>query len=252
MKPLRTRTLRLALPLLAALAGGCYTPGPQTSAEPSPAPKAAQAKSGEAGDEDLAQKIGDAEVALQLAEIDLEVTRRKVAAEGTSAASDVAEAAFERENAAAALAHYRDLEAPKDVAEKQLGVDGAAQRLAEQRAELEQMIADYAEYDDDEKSAVTRDIVVGRERVQVEFAERRLELVTQELASLREFEVPRKVAELERKLVSKEEALEAAQRKAERGELEGRADTLRAEDKLRRARRELEELRAKAARERAE
>lgn len=247
MAPLnRCLTAVLCLPLFVACAATHQGQGASSDPKASESAPEGREKGEPKSEEERAFELQKKTQAKELAALELEVTRRKAESELGAAAHAVAQAEFEAQAAESALSFFRDSEAPRQVATKQLTVDGAVQRLAQQREELQQMIEDYADYGDDEAAAKTRDIVLSRERVQIEFAERRLELARQELAALEGHELPRKAAELERKHARAVEALGEARAAAERTELSTKVQLLRAEQKVHEAEHDLEEAREEA------
>ena len=141
------------------------------------------------------------------------------------------------------LAHFENVEMPLAGAESDLSLDRTRGRLDDSKAELQQLVDMYA---DEEFAESTKELVLTRGKRGVEQSERSLELAEKRAEDKHSFELSRKadafafkVAEAERNLKLKVDALATA-------ELDGKTKMLRAENKVEKAKTKLEEAAAEA------
>lgn len=222
------KTLRILAPaFLAVFASACASSGGNTSS----APKAAEKSEKDNGDDDLQSKLDKAEIKLEIARLDS--TNSEAAA-----ARAVEAAALEAEMAAGALANYRAVQQPLEAASRALALDRSRQRVKESKEELEELEKMYAQ---EEFADLTKELVLGRGRAQLEMATRDHELNEKRAAQERDFEWPRRERELADKVAATKRALGDAEARAAKGVLERKLALMEAQEAVTKAREALED-----------
>lgn len=247
------------LPILAlftASLAGCYSGPPERVDHASPAMDQERSEDQAKGDSKSTKdkpspkiELEKKERELHLAQLELEIGKAKAKSTAASNAAAVAQANFDLGLAERTLVQYVEVEAPQRVAQEQLSLDNTSFRLLESRQEQEQMEVEYGPHMTDEHAKKTGEIVIWRGQKRIEFAERRLELSKLSFAQLESFEIPQKQAELKQKLDQKQEALERAKEKAERGVLEDTVSIKKIENRMDVLEYEIGKLRAKIAKD---
>lgn len=219
--------LLLALPLSLWFASCESMPAPKGDGGGTPA----VAEKG--GDDKAAAKddVSKAQRELENARLELKIAQSETETSARKAQDEVDSAEVEAKLAADALDHFLKDERELELSKLQLGLDQAAWRLEAERQELAELEAMYKK---DDVATLTKELVLQRGKKGVEFAERNLAHEQREAAGKRDFDLPRKVRELE-----------VAKREKENALREARADQARSKDeidlKLRKARAEVED-----------
>lgn len=179
-----------------------------------------------------AQRSGKSPLELEILRLELELARLSAASELDAKRGAIEDARAKLALAEAALAAFRELERPLELARAALELDQRADAVGVARAELAQMEHDFAEAGEDFYAASNRDLVVGRSRFRLSVAERELELQHSKHELKVERELVAKELELSQRLEEARRALASAERALVRAELEGRMKVLRAEHAL--------------------
>lgn len=241
----------LALPLAALAltfgAASCASTGDAAPGEKMEA-KEASAKSDKKEDSEKkaakkAIKIADKEREIQLAGIEMRLAETKRKHSFQQADEAVVKAEREVEKAEQALRLFESMERPKRVRGMEIQIAQSEYGIQNAEEELAQMISDY-EGQEEFYAKATGEIVVERARKQLEFRRARHELTRMDQTKLMETELPDEEEELRHELELKRAALARANEKAADARLEDEADRIRADAKLEKLRRELEELRS--------
>jgi hypothetical protein len=242
----KTPSLFLSL-LLPVLAAAPFASCAATGAEPAGAPAAAQegaadgkgeakgdakqdaAKKEEAAKRKKQRDFEYAQLALEAATMDSENERR--------ATSNAIEAA-ERELKAAKneQEHFKKKVVPLELDERALAVDRAKQNVLEAREELTELEAMYAQED---FAKATKELVMTRGRSRLAMSERDLGLAERRATMVKEFDHKKREREFADRVKKAENALEDAQARAAKVDVDKRLAVLKAEHALEDAKREL-------------
>lgn len=193
--------------------------------------KAAAAEEGDDAEDSGKDDVAKCDRALQDARIELKIAQAETESSARKAQDDVESAEDELKVASEALDHFLKSERDLELSKAQLDVDRATWGLEAERQELAELEAMYKK---DDVAALTKELVLQRGKKGVEFAERGLAHEQREAAMKRDYELPKKLRELEVEKREKENALR-----------EARAEQTKAKDeielKLRKARAEVED-----------
>ncbi|MBL8863313.1 MAG: hypothetical protein JNK02_15055 [Planctomycetes bacterium] len=190
------------------------------------------------------EQVAKKKRALEHAQLELAIAQAEVQAALRKAADEVVDAELELREAAAALAHFLEVERDFELSKTGLGLDQAAWRLEAEKQELAELEAMYAR---DDVATLTKELVLQRGKKGVEFAERGLAHEQREAAMQRDFELPKKQRELETEQRSQENALREARAAAETSKLETDLKLRKARAEVEDAERELSAAQKKAA-----
>lgn len=224
------KTLRLLAPVSLLLVGASCASVSADKPAGGGAPKAA-AKSDDGDAQELQGKLDKAQIKLEIAQLDA-----KNAAAASARA--VESAKLDAEMAAQALANFLEVQKPLEMAEQTLSLDRSRQRVKESQEELEELEKMYAQ---EEFADLTKELVLGRGRSQLEMAKRSHELTEKRAAQDREYTWPRRERELADKVAATTRALQEAEMRAAKGELERKLALMDAEEAVTKAREALEE-----------
>lgn len=175
------------------------------------------------------------ERSVELARRDLQIAEYEASMALESARWAVEGAEAKLEAARERLERFGALEVEIEVAQSEMGVDRAEDRLVRDQQDLQGILDIYAE----EEEARSRDEIIRRHRMQVRFAERSLDLARRNHALKVEHELPAKQRELERAVKEADQALDAAADRLNKQELENERDLLRKRGALEDAERKL-------------
>lgn len=179
-----------------------------------PASKPEGGAKSEKQERERAEKLDDLRFALEGERVELQLAELSAQADALEAQEELDDARLELEEAERALKRFGEVKMPHEIADGQLDIERAMQRLTESRQELAQMEAMYAaEPNLDAAGQATRDIVLARHRKAVEFGERGLELARAQYQDQVGAGLPLEQRELEVAVGKKRRAL----RKAEAG-----------------------------------
>jgi hypothetical protein len=232
------------LVLLAALAGGlsaCTIRVRDRSTDPcdwcssSMGARSSAGATRSAEEPSASRASGGGETAVELARRKLELARLSGEISLQAAESRLNGARADLAEAERALATTIALELPNALAAAELAVDRAVHAVEQKRLELQQMISTYERYGEEDYARMNQELVVGRERRALEFAERELLLARAKLELLRGHEQPARVRKLEEELDRKRRDLAAAELALVKARSEGALANLEAEEGLRKA-----------------
>lgn len=197
-------------------------------------PGAASAK-----DDEKAQTLDDKSFELAMANVDLELAKLSVGVSKSEASAGLARAERQHAEAAKALEQFKAVEMPLRVQDGQLDVDEAKFGIEMKKIELEELLAMYK---NDTMAESTKEIVVKREKRELEFMQLRLAMQETRFATLTGFELPHELADKEDAVRQAEEALAKARVEAQKTELETKKSIDEAARKIRTLERELAKL----------
>jgi hypothetical protein len=240
MKKTPSPFLSLLLPVLAAAP---FASCAATGAEPAGASAAAQdgaaegkgdAKQDAAKKEEAAQRKKQrdfeyAQLALEAATMDSENERRATGNAIEAAERELKAAKNEQE-------HFKKKVVPLELDERALAVDRAKQNVLEAREELMELEAMYAQED---FAKATKELVMTRGRSRLAMSERDLGLAERRATMVKEFDHKKREREFADRVKKAENALEDAQARAAKVDVDKRLAVLKAEHALEDAKREL-------------
>lgn len=187
------------------------------------APPAAESRRKEA---EAARKAAMAEREVRHAHTDLELAELEAALSLESARVAVESAEAKLVAARERLERFEALEVEHLTEQTRMGVDRAEDRLIGEQQDLQGILDIYAE----EQEARSRDEIIRRHRMSVQFAERGLESARRAHALQVEHELPARMRELERAVAEAEQALVAARGRLAKQELSNKRDLERKRD----------------------
>jgi len=219
------------------------TPAPPPPAEPPapvaetpPAPAQAAADEVEKSAADEAQKRAKLERELEVARLRLRQAELGGEHGRIQAEQAIAAAEFELQMAQRRLDTLRTQEIPVRIGRAELGLLQAQDRVTEEQQELDQL---ELMYQDEQIADKAREIVLERAARRVERSRANLDFQQRELVTLKERTIPVELAEAERGVFQKEQALQRARREAETGRIDrdisvinAQAEVLRLEQEL--------------------
>ena len=223
MAMLRTPTLLLALALTSACAssGGAGADADAAVETPQSSGKAEQAA-----------------VDLRIAELELKSARAKAEGDVEGARRGVLKAEAELAKAERSLAAF-EAGVSLRIEEKELALARSVGRADDAKLELAELEAMYAE---EEFAEMTKELVIQRGRRAVELSDRALTLERAKLSELRENTLPKERGSLQVAVENARRSLEGAREKVTQAELSVELSLARAEAKVSKARKALEEL----------
>jgi len=201
-----------AFPLLGCASTGSVEAGGETTAT----------DGDEASEEHEQHEREMAELALEIAQLDVQI-------DTDAARLAVQKARSKLDEARLALEHFESVQKARKLTEAQLELDRAGYRAEEAEAELAEL---EAMYEAEEFAATTKELVIRRGRVQRDFARRALELSEQELEILANVELPKELRKLQNAVRDAEAELAEAEGKLEKVEVESEKKVLEARHAL--------------------
>lgn len=206
----------------------------------------------EESDDDPGEAVAKAERDLEDARIEQSIAKAEIDSAKRKAQEEVESAENSARVANEALAHFRGDESQLELSKVALGLDQARWRLEAEKQELAELEAMYKK---DDVATLTKELVLQRGKKGVEFAERDLMHEQKEADAKRDFELPRKLRELEVEAREKGNALDHARAEQQKSEIElglkarkAKAEVDDAEKDLAKARKKAEKAaQAKAA-----
>lgn len=178
---------------------------------------------------------------LMMAELELNAAHAAQGRAMESAEHGIASAERDLALAQQELAHFSNVDMPLSAAESDLSLDRTRGRLDDAKAELQQLVDMYA---DEEFAESTKELVLTRGKRGVEQSERSLELAVRRAEDKHDFEMSRKHDALEFKVTQAARSLKLKVDALGTAEMDGKAKLMRAEDKLQKAMKKLEEASA--------
>ena len=201
-----------ALSALLILGGCAATEATQSTPEP-PA-----AEGQEETDDHSQHELEMAQLALAIAQIEVQVSSNKANLAVAQARSKLDEAKLD-------LGHFETVQKARRLTEAQLSLDRAGYRAEEAEAELGELEAMYAE---EEFAATTKELVIRRGRVQRDFSRRSLELSEQSLELLANVALPKELRQLQRAVRDAEAGLAEAQADLQKTDAQNKKKVLEA------------------------
>lgn len=167
------------------------------------------AKSGESGGdkESKSEKIEKKARALDDAKLELKISGMECDAQTRKAKDAVEDARLVREKAKDALDHFQRIDKELETKKAELDFERAKWGTEENKQELDELMAMYKK---DEVATLTKELVIGRGKKRLEFANRNIEHAQKELSIKLDFEIPRKEKDLQRALDKAEAGLREA------------------------------------------
>jgi hypothetical protein len=206
--------------------------------------KAAEAGEGDEAADSSADEIAKCDRAVQDARIELKIALAETESTARKAQDEVESAENAVKVASDALDHFLKSERDFELSNVQLGVDRATWGLEAERQELAELEAMYKK---DDVAALTKELVLQRGKKGVEFAERGLAHEQREAAMKRDFELPKKLRELEVEKREKENELREARAEQTKSKDEIELKLRKARAAVEDAEKALTKARAKAA-----
>lgn len=177
-------------------------------------------------------------------EFSLDMARRKLESAELSrmvammeAEDKVTDAKLGVEKAQYELQKLQDYEVARRLASADIALDRSAGRMADSKAELDQIIQMY---EGEEFATSSKELVIERSKRNYALAQRGFELEQAERTRLEEIEIPRDIAEAARKLQSAELRLKVAERRLQMEGLSQETRLMEAREALRKAERAYE------------
>ncbi len=221
---------------------GQQPPGQQAPGQQTPKVEVAGARDEAAREKELAdlqkelrhkqRDLGYAEVEQQNAAIDRRLQQLGTEAALLRTADELAEARNE-------LRDYQEKVQPRELEEKRISLDRSVHRADHAKDELAELTAMY---EADEFAKATKELVLKRGRRELEMAERSLAVARQELEHHENVAVPKRVRELQRKVVDAERERKKAELEAEKQQREAELAARKAADRIAELRTEIDEL----------
>ncbi len=206
--------------------------------------KAAAAEADEEADDETQEEIAKGERSVQDTRIELKIAQAESESAARKAQDEVESAENAVKVASEALDHFLKSERDLELSKVQLGLDRATWGLEAERQELAELEAMYKK---DDVAALTKELVLQRGKKGVEFAERELAQEQREAAMKRDFELPKKLRELEVEKREKENALREARAEQTKSKDEIELKLRKARAGIEDAEKGLTKARAKAA-----
>lgn len=233
---MKLATLLMTLPVFAG-ALACKSTATERSEKP------ASADGGKAEDaEGAADKVTKKEREVEYAKMELEIAKLSAAADEREAEMAVVEATQKLDAAKKDRDHFKGLDKPNKLADKQLDVDRAAFRMEEQGDELKELETMYKKEDFAE---LTKELVLKRGKKNLEFAQRGLDIAKKDQEGLSAHDLPKKETELDQAVQRAEKGLQEANAKKDRSAMESKLKLLKAEHRVDEAQRELDKAKSK-------
>ncbi|MBK7644323.1 MAG: hypothetical protein IPJ19_14980 [Planctomycetes bacterium] len=229
----RAHLLPPALAALSLLAACASTQGSGSTAGPSapnahPVADAPETDAG-AGIESQTKALDKKKFELECARLEARIERLSTEASARDVKSDVEDAEFDRALSQKEFENFKAVQLPAALADGQLDIDRAQQRLKEQTQELDELKALYKSED---FADLTKEFVVQRHQSMVDFAARGLELAQKEFTNKRDFDLVQKEAGLAHKLERAERDYREAKAKQERNKQETELKNKKTEHEL--------------------
>jgi hypothetical protein len=198
-------------------------------ADASGVPDAAATPGAKSDKADVAEKIEKKEQELACARLELDIARQSIESEESAARASVVESDFKLLRAKQDRDNFKNVEAQLTTSESDLRLEEAKERLEESRQELAELEKMYKQ---ESFAEITKELVLVRGKVKVKMAEKGLELTQKKAVQQREFEIPKKLAELEQAIQKASEDQYAALSKEARLANEKKLKILKAEQAI--------------------
>ncbi len=227
----RVRFALLAAPL-AVLAAACAA---ERDARATPPPdSAAHADAAQGGKEaddkpDKQEKIERKEHELACARLELQVAEQVIAADERDAKMRVVECERKLEMATRDVDNFKNVESVLANTEANLHIDEAKERLDEAKQNLKEL---EKSYEHERFAEITKELVLSRGKMQVELAQKGLDLSQKKASAVRDVEQPKKVAELSLAREKAEHDANEARSKTERLASENKLKLMKAEQSV--------------------
>lgn len=194
---------------------------------------------GESDDEAGPSKLEKKQRALEQAEVELQLSKKKADDDMRSVRESLKDAERGLKLAEEKLELFRTRERALKLEQAELGLSRAQFSVEKKRQELEETIGHF---EGDEYAQGARELVVYRERKGLELAEADLKLQERKLAMLAEHELPQRETALKRDVSKAKEARRKAKTKVDRQKLENKLSLMKREIAVSDLERELAKL----------
>lgn len=192
--------------------------------------------------QDKADELAKKRFELECSRLELEIKKLDAANSTRSSQHEVEEAERELRDAREKLETFQTFERAQKLDDSQLDLDQATQQRTQQQQELDELLAMYKQ---EELASLTKELVVSRERKQLEFAKRRFDMQAKASQHLQGTEIPREERELTEGVQKAERKLAEAREKVEKQKLETKLEMLKAEHEISDAEKEIAKLEKK-------
>ncbi len=190
-----------------------------------------------------AKKIRKLQHELEIAELQLQISEIDTSIKNQTSSGAFDKARRDLQSAEEAYEQFKTRTVPREIDLAKISLDAAkyrAEHAVDEHKELEAM------YKADEFAEMTKELVLKRSRRQLELAERSLQVQKKKLDDLQTAQHPRKLRELENKVLEATRAVELARQKLQKTKLEIQISRTKASFQVKELGRDLEAALKKA------